>query len=181
MCNQVVDPLSNLYDITLRHFSHFWDVESAKELIHLLSNASPSIVAAVECDTVSGCFITVQKLERELEEWAQKHPVQAAFYILDGVLFLQPELLSVPFLGALGFRLIGVEAGQSSARCLQRILRIVSRICRSDSATLHWSTHEAIGFLSPPKRRYVRLRTLGSQHGDSICCSSCCGFPTFLR
>ena len=107
-----LDADSALYDVTLKQFSKFWDVDAAKELLHHLANTSPELVKAVECNTAKGCFIALEDLGLELKEWIKEHPAQAAFYIVDGLIFLQPDLLAVSFLEKLGFRLIGIEAGE---------------------------------------------------------------------
>lgn len=110
-----LDADSALYDVTLKQFSKFWDVESAKELIHHLANTSPELVKAVECNTAKGCSIALEDLGSELKEWVKEHPAQAAFYIVDGLIILQPEFLSVGILRAWGFRFIGVEAGKRAS------------------------------------------------------------------
>ena len=62
-------------------------------------------------------FATIEweELPPHIRDWIQEHPYQTAFYVVNGVVFLAPGLVTTPLLGLLGFTARGPAAGTIAA------------------------------------------------------------------
>ncbi|MCJ1378291.1 hypothetical protein MMC17_001388 [Xylographa soralifera] len=51
----------------------------------------------------------------EIEDWIKEHPYQTAFYVVNGIVFIAPGLITAPLLGLMGFGSLGPKAGSAAS------------------------------------------------------------------
>ncbi|KAF1994188.1 hypothetical protein P154DRAFT_39175 [Amniculicola lignicola CBS 123094] len=64
--------------------------------------------------------IPIDTLPQLILDWIAAHPYQTAFYIANGVVYVTPAAVPVPFLRLLGFNANGPVAGMSFTRSVNR-------------------------------------------------------------
>ncbi|KAH0542494.1 hypothetical protein FGG08_003090 [Glutinoglossum americanum] len=78
---------------------------------------------------IKGQVILVEwsKLPSELQDWIKEHPADAAFYLVGGVVFFYPSVVSGPLLGLLGFASKGPIAGSPATLAQAMIGEVPAR------------------------------------------------------
>ena len=66
-------------------------------------------------------------LPQQTRDWITEHPYQTAFYVVNGVVFLAPGLVTGPMLGILGFTRAGPAAGPAAAAAEAAIGPVAAR------------------------------------------------------
>ncbi|MCJ1283043.1 hypothetical protein MMC26_002370 [Xylographa opegraphella] len=78
-------------------------------------------LAAVEFDKLPEVFkaakeqILIIDYSVEIKDWIQQHPYQTVFYVVNGLVFVAPGLVTTPVLGLIGFGSFGPKAASAAS------------------------------------------------------------------